>query len=273
MIADTRVSFHPKGLPPQDCLIKVYEILGPSKAAALGFCGNNLSGIRAVMTYLKERKFQHYKRRFVLVNLKHSLRDWIEERAITLAPEQRDGLKFMLCGVEPCRHPPVKLRNGSVGSLPVPEAHLYVYSVSKDTGKVGVTACSRVAVIGSGEELTRKIETEVNGLQRFGQGAPQLYWAREFVTSSVVASMFEDGGSEDVGGLFQVVRITPRGIERDWVLPPSCGPQNVIYRKEGDRLIVSAPALGKQYTLYTIWNCPFARKPAQTGSSHAVLET
>jgi hypothetical protein len=139
MIADTRVSWSGSMRSPQDILKKLYVIQSPSKAAVLGFSGD-VHAAKTVMVHLKDHKFQNYSRPFVMANLKDDLGRWIEEVTATkLRPETRANLKFMLCGIEPSRHPPVKRDNKVVGFLTVPEAHIYVYTVGKDSGKVMVS--------------------------------------------------------------------------------------------------------------------------------------
>lgn len=277
VIADTRVSQRVKVIRPDfpespqdflktwDCLKKLYSIQSPrspEKAAVLGFSGD-IRAAKTVIVHLSKYKFQNYKRRLVMANLKEELRRWIEEATVSkLEPRARGGLKFMLCGIEPSRHMSGKRRNGktvifTVGSLPTSEAHIYIYTVNKDSGKVTVSKRLGSAVIGSGRRLKREIMKKANGALKFGFRHPHLHQGRAFLISHIVGLMFEENQSiKDVGGPFQAIRITPNGLIDMYVWPPSAKHHNVEVRHEGARSTIFNAVLGEEYTLYPVWELP-----------------
>ena len=160
----------------------------------------------------------------------------------------------MLSGVEPSRHPPL-IKNGKVvGRLPFVESHIHIYTIG-DTGKVQVnTGPVSFGVIGSGNRLRSEILEKVRGTIRFGFGQPNLHWARAALISEIIASIAKENKSVSatVGGPFQVVRITPQGLEIQYTWPPECESKNVQVQIEGSKTIVYNPALGERYVLHHI---------------------
>lgn len=276
VIADTRVSQKCKSIWPDsshpsqdflqtwDCLKKLYSIRSPRdphKAAVLGFSGG-IQAARTVIAHLGKHKFQNYKRHLVMVNLKDELRRWIEEATVSkLGPEERNGLTFMLCGIEPSRHISGK-RNGrpvvfTVGSLSTSEAHIYVYTVDKDSGEVTVSQRLGSAVIGSGRKLEREIKRRANEALRFGFRHPQLHQGRAFLIGHLVDLMFEEDQSiRNVGGPFQAIRIMPSGLTDIWAWPAKVKYHNIKVRHEGTKTVIFNPTLGEEYTLYPVWELP-----------------
>jgi len=260
MLADTRISWKKKQFPPKDILRKLYTLGDANKSIVLGFSAGDLRAAKTVMAFLMSRKFQNYKRPLVIKQFKDDLRRWIEEVATAeLSPEQRQELKFMVCGVEPSRHPPI-LKNGKViGHAPFVESHIYIYTIG-GTGKVQVNAQPvSFGVIGSGNELRDEIRKKVNETIKFGFRQPNLHWARAFLINEIVASMAQENKlvSATVGGPFQIIRITPNGLETQYTWPPDVESKNVEVRIEDSRTIVHNPALGEKYVLHPIWEFSF----------------
>jgi len=257
MIADTRVSWPHGTLPPQDNLIKLYTFRDhQGKAAVLGFSGK-ICAAKAVLVYLKQRVFPNYGRPFIMATLKDNLQGWIERVVTTkLTPEARAELKFVLCGAEPSRHPPVARNGKVVGFLSVPELHLYRYVIAKNSGRVMVSRNCGFAIIGSGQQLEKEIHQKVNQTIRFGFASPQLHWARAALISDVIALMFRDRPSDKVGGPFQTIRVTANGISEHYTWPPVGGSANVQVQRVGGRLTIRNRESGETYDLYPIWNLP-----------------
>ena len=253
MIADTRVSWPNNTRPSQDVLQKLYPIVGSRKAAVFGFCGN-IEAAKTVMVHLKERKFKRIERHFVIVTLKDYLQRWIEEVTTTqLEPEARAKLSFILGGIEPSRHPPIKRGTKITGFLRFPEVHIYVYTVNEDNGKVAVSKRSGFAVIGSGRELEKEIEKKVYQGIRFGFKQPNLHWARTFLIGDVIASLFKENQSVTVGGPFQTIRITPTGLEESYIWPPNAKWKNVEIQREATKTTIYNPVSNEKYTVYPVW--------------------
>lgn len=133
VIADSRVSWQNNTHPPKDILRKLYPISLSNKSAVLGFCGD-VQAAKLVMCFLWGNKLQNYKRPLVLPQFKDELRGWIEKAARDhLTARQRTGLQFMLCGIEPSRHPLVEKDGHIVGHISsFHEAHINVYSIKAD---------------------------------------------------------------------------------------------------------------------------------------------
>jgi hypothetical protein len=254
MISDTRVSWPDNRYPPRDALKKLYAVGDADKSAILGFSGN-LQDAREVIVFLMQEKLKNYKRSFVISQFKEELRRWIEEVTITrLKPGVRTNLQFMLCGIEPSRHPPI-VSNGQVtGHTPFVEAHIYKYTIGK-TGKVTVNVKpTSFDIIGVGQEQEEVIFERVQQAFKFGHRSPNLQWARAFVMGDIIASLFEVNRSTTVGGLFQVVRITPNGLEPQFVWPPSSKAQDMEVLNDGAKVVVRNPTSGESYTLYPVWD-------------------
>lgn len=253
MIADTRVSWPNSTRPPHDILRKLYKIGDTRKSVVLGFSGD-LSAAKTIITYLKDRKFKHLRRRFVIARFKDDLRTWIEQAAThNLSPELRDKVRFMLCGVEPSRHPPIHRDGRVVGVLNVPECHLYVYTIGKNSGHVMVSERRNFAVIGSGQDLENEIREKMKELIHFGFDQPNLHWARVFILSDIVASLFKERQSDTVGGPFQTIRLTKDGLQEFYLWPPGVEDKNVEVQQDKRQTTIFNSALNEQYSLYPIW--------------------
>jgi len=258
MLADSRISWEDHQHPPQDILQKLYAIGASNKSAVLGFCGD-LQAAGKVMVFLVARKLRKYKRPFVLSQFGDELGGWIEEVARSeLTPKQRTKIKFMLCGIEPSRHPPI-LKDGKViGHTSFIEAHIYVYAIRK-SGKVDCDKRpKRCAVIGTGQELEHAIANELEETMGFGFNAPQLHWARAVVGGEVIAQVIIESEkvSTTVGGPFQVVRITPKGLETHYIWPPNEGGRNVEVQDDNSKIVIYNPSTKEKYILYPIWELP-----------------
>ena len=252
-IADTRVSWTDGERPPRDVLRKLYLLGDENKSAALGFCGS-IEGARAVMTFLMEQKFRQYGRRFVIAQFKDQLRGWIEEISAKLPPEQRRGLCFLLCGVEPSRRPAAfKDMALTAGGAPFIEPHIYKLCVGSD-GRVRMNARSApLAIIGSGRSRQQEIGQKVRETMRFGFAQQNLHWARAFLIANVISALFRQPESPDVGGLFEVVRIAQTGVDVQYVWPSDSGFDNVVVTNHDDAVSVRNPALNETRTLYPVW--------------------
>jgi hypothetical protein len=226
MLADTRVSWlagSRRVVKTSDNLRKLYTISSTSpesrsKAAVLGFSGDNLYAVRKVMLHVLVDKVVHYGRHLVVAQLQHELRQWMEEVTVEhLQPGERRGMKFMLCGLEPSRRVPARNREGdmvdlSISGWPLSEGHIYVYRVNKDSGKISVSKEGFCAVVGD-RTLEKRVRRRLLGLLNFGIKHPHLRDARAAVMGLVVESLFRRSPQlRTIGGPFQVVRITPDGV-------------------------------------------------------------
>lgn len=264
MVADTRVTWLTRQhtiTKSKDALKKLYAIRSSKKATVLGFSGD-IEAAKKIIIYLGKHKFGKffvYNRPLIMANLKDDLRRWMEEAA-ELYPEVWGKIKFMLCGIEPSRHPPLMKEGKVIGHTPFVEHHIYTYEITKE-GNVFVNM-KRVDfdVIGAGEELDKKIREKVKRTFRFANGAPELRWARAVVLCEEIAQIVKENEevSTKVGGPFQVVRITPDRLEDHWIWPPDEGDRNVeVHQAQGGITVISNPLLEKKYLLYPIWKFPF----------------
>jgi hypothetical protein len=259
VVADTRVSWPNNTLPPEDVLQKLYRIRSPrtpAKAALLGFAGN-ISAIKIVAQHLGTNKFQSYKRPLVMVSLKDDLRGWIEEATTTLEPGTREGLRFMLCGIEPSRSLSIKKGNTMIQSKQILETHIYVFQVNSSTGKVKVLKRNDLAVIGSGAQLRRKLKSRILPAIRFGFNQPNLHWGRAHLVGEIANEIFQNSSIEGIGGPLQVGRITSEGVRLDYIWPRSLESKDIQVSQDEQKTILYNPSVGKTYTLYPIWALPF----------------
>lgn len=256
MIADTRMSWVDGSHPPQDIVRKLYKIGNQQKSVVFGFCGN-LKAAKTVLLYLKQRKFENLKRRFVIATFKDNLRTWLEEAILaSLTSEERTSLKFMLGGIEPFRPPYSLDSNGKVliGHLINPEVHLYVYSIKKDSDKVTVSHYKQFAIIGSGKGLAPKIQQQIKQTIEFGFNQPNLHWARAELLGQITASLFKSSPFDDsVGGPFQVIRITPQGLYESYIWPPGSEHINIQIRDDSKKITIVNSSSNLSYTLYPVW--------------------
>jgi len=260
IMADTRVSWVRSQRPPKDILRKLYTFGDSRKSIVLGFSTDDLRGVVNVMSFLMLEKLVHYKRRWAVAQIKEELRGWIEEAACSmLTPVQRRSTRFMLCGIEPSRHPPLR-KNGKVFSFtPFVESHVYVYQIS-EKGSVYVNSKpKRFAVIGKGSKVSGEILREVKNAMRFGWGQQNLQWARAVLIGDIVSKVVQDEKevSASTGGPFQVIRIAPTGLETQYVWPSGDLDKNVEVRYEGSKVIIRNPSLDHEYVLHPIWEFPF----------------
>lgn len=255
MLADSRVSWSDNRHPPQDTLRKLYTVGGPRKGAVIGFCGD-LQAARAVMRFLMEAKLRDYRRRFVIPQFRDQLCRWIEEAAETqLQPRQRTRVKFMLCGIEPSRHPPLLKGGKVVRQTPFAEVHICVYRIGAN-GKVVVDARpKRCAVIGTGRALERLIAARLAETLSFGLAEPKLHWARAVLAGEVIASLVaqDKKAALTVGGPLQVIRITAGGLETHYIWPATVADRNTHVEQDGARTIVTNPSTSERYILHPIW--------------------
>jgi len=250
MIADTRIWWD-VNRPPEDKLIKLYRLQGFGKPAVVGFAGR-VDSAADVLKSVKA-KCEAYRGRPALSSLKEHLRKWIEEVTVGLDRDQR-RLKFVLCGLEPKGHLAVVHNGKKVRSLPLPETHVYEFTVVKRTGEVTVERIQRVVeVIGSGRCHSRQIASKVSSLMKWGIRHSQRRPARAVVLGEALASVFYDARDDKVGGPFQVLRIAPEDVYSYWVWPPGTKSRDVVVREEPDRLVLSNRDSEQDYVLYPIW--------------------
>lgn len=263
-VADTRVAWPGNQIPPNDVLRKLYSLTNSNKSILLGFSGD-LWAAKEVLTYIIHKKLSNYKRDFVIKQFRDELRGWIEEVATsTLTSRERRGLKFILCGVEPSRHPPLLQHGRFVRPSPFVESHIYVYSIRNTTGQVVVNEKSQhIGIIGSGKALKREIAQAITQDIHFGFRQKNLHWARaNLVARDIAAIALRDKSiSPHVGGPFQVVRITPEGLQEQYIWPPIGGLQNVGVLSNGSRRVVYNSGSGEAYELVPVWELAFNRKP------------
>ena len=255
MIADSRVSWEDDRHPPQDILRKLYTFGDGTKSAVLGFSGD-LQAASVIMRFLMERKFRNYKRPFILSQFKDDLGRWIEEVAKTHLPSaKRTKVKFMLGGIEPSRHPPI-LKDGKViGHTPFVEVHIYIYLVDAN-GNVHYNARPKgYDVIGTGRDLEREIAKIVGDAITFGFNQRQLHRARAVVMGEAIAVRIkkDEKVSVTVGGPFQVVRLTPEGLETHYIWPPDMGDRNVEVQHDRSKTVIYNPSTKEKYVLYPVW--------------------
>ncbi len=259
MMADSRISWEDHQRPPQDTLRKLYTLSDSNKSAVLGFCGD-IQAAKIVMLYLIEQKFQSYKRHFVLSQFRDELGQWIEEVAKSkLTPRQRTTIKFMLCGIEPTRHASISKDGKVIGTLPFVEAHIYVYRIGRN-GKVECDKRPRLfAVIGSGKKLESIISKKLQKMISFGFDTPQLHWGRAVVGGEVLANIIMENEevSATVGGPFQVIRITPAGLETHYIWPPGQDGRNVDIQYDNSKVVIYNPSTQEKYILYPVWDLPW----------------
>lgn len=255
VLADSRVSWANGHRSPQDILRKLYTIGGPGKGAVIGFCGD-LQAAQIVMQFVMERKLKNYRRRFVIPRFRDELSRWMQEVAKTeLLPAQRTSVKFMLCGIETSRHPPVLRRDKVVRETPFAEVHICIYRILAN-GDVSVDARRRkCAVIGTGRALERLVAARLGEMLSFGFAEPKLHWARAVVAGEVIASLIQqdDRVSLTVGGPMQVIRITAVGLETQYIWPAGAADRNTVVEQDGSRTIISNPSTNERYVLHPIW--------------------
>ncbi len=167
---------------------------------------------------------------------------------------RKGGLEFLLCGMEPSRHPPLYRDGHMIGHMPFPEIHIYRYTVLNPSGKVSIIGCGRLGIIGSGKSIAHKLNEKVWGPIDFGRGTPKLNWARAHIAGQVVAHLFDEVGIRDVGGPFQVVRLTPEGLFNEFLLPPTSGGQSVMIPDRDGKTILSDSKSGEKYILHPVWD-------------------
>jgi hypothetical protein len=261
LAADTRVSWKSQGivLETEDILKKLYAIPNPQdpkRIPVLGFSCNDLRAAKAVVAHLRTDKLPSYKRPLITAHLKDELRGWIEEVTTTeLSPDMRSGLTFMLCGIDPRGPSVVRQNNEVVRRMGMPRAHLYVYEVSKKSGKVRVREEPYIAVIGSGQKLGQEIRESSYRWMGFG-GLNQMQWVRAHIIADITSMMCKRSRLAGVGGPFQAVCITPDGLTTHYVWPSGTEPEGVEVVQEGEKTIIKNPVLTKTYTLYPIWELP-----------------
>jgi hypothetical protein len=258
VIADTRVSWPSGSLPPEDIVKKLYRIRSPrtpGKEAIIGYSGD-ISAIKSVAQYLGREKFENYKRPLVMLSLKNDLRRWIEEATVSLDLQQRKGLKFMLCGIEPSRRVPIKKGAIYISNQQILETHIYVYSVNAQSGKVGIHRESNLAVIGSGSKLIKVLRKKILDTITFGLKQSNLHWARAVVAGEITNEIIHASGIESIGGPLQVVRITAEGLSADFIWPEEADDRNVQISQQGQVTLLRNPSSNKEYKLYPIWALP-----------------
>ncbi|MBN2267219.1 MAG: hypothetical protein JW725_02655 [Candidatus Babeliaceae bacterium] len=258
MLADSRISWEDHQHPPQDILQKLYRFGDSNNSVVLGFCGDLLAA-RKVIFFLVASKLRKYKRPFVVSQFGDELVRWIEQAARSeLTPKQRTNIKFMLCGIEPSRHPPILKDGKIIGHTSFVEAHIYIYTISKN-GKVDCDKRPKwCAVIGTGNELECAITNKLEEARKFGSNEPQLHWARAIVGGEAIAQVIAESErvSVTVGGPFQVVRITTKGLETHYIWPWDIENRNVEVQDDNSKIVLSNPSIKEKYILYPIWELP-----------------
>jgi len=264
VLADTRVSFGKEsGTPPKDQLIKLIGVDFFGREAVLGFSGNIAYAKRIIESLCRRAKYFRSSG-----NLKEDFRRWIED-TIRMKRE-RHHIQFMLCDFDLAD-----------------EAHIYVYDVKK-SGEVriqpqgtieiidpgGHPGRGKVTVIGSGGKLKQKIYETT--LRPFGD--PRKYddyeaysQVRMLMVEGIIASEFEDMGSQDVGGPFTIMRLRPNAlIGPTYTWPIGSGDtSDVQFTEEGKRVILSKPSTGKKYVLYSVFDytgADFSQNPDASAS-------
>ena len=248
MIADTRVSVDEKyGIPPKDMLRKLVFIDFFQRRAVLGFSGN-IYAIKKIIESVS-RKAKYFKSSG---SLKEDIQRWIEE-AIKME-RQRHHLQFMLCDFDATE-----------------KSHIYVYE-TKENGEVqlqlqgtinivgpgGHPGRGKVAVIGSGSKLKRRIhETTL-----MSSGNPKKYKnfeaysnVRALMATDIIAAEFEDIKSKDVGGPFVMARIRPNEcIGPHYLWPDRVDSSDVQVTMDNEKTVLYKPSTNEKYILFSIHN-------------------
>jgi len=161
----------------------------------------------------------------------------------------------MLCGLEPRRHPRVFHRGNLVGSLAIPEPHLYVYTVQGSSGRVSVDRAGTCAVIGSGRELEGEICQKIHQVVHFGSRTPELHWARALLITEIVASMFAERQSATVRGPFHYMRILTDGsLLQNFTWPGESPSPDLLVRRGQHMVEIRHPSSGEKYALRPLWD-------------------
>jgi hypothetical protein len=259
MIADTRVSWPTAtSRSPQDILQKLYPIAESNNFAVLGFSGR-LSVAKIIIKCLKERKFNNFRREFIMEVFKDSLQKWIEEITIREIPRHLWGsVKFMLGGVEPRRHSRIVDGNKIIGFIPqIPEIHIYAYSTNKNTGQVSVTRKISCAIIGSGGKYESAVEERIARVNTLFITEPGLQWAKPVILTDMIARVYRKRDEITVGGPFQLIRITQLGMEQHYIWHTDESHSNVDVRQELTSTVISHPDLKASYNIQPIWHLDY----------------
>lgn len=254
MVADSRVSWANGRY--QDNLRKLYILGDGKKSVAVGFSGN-LQGANRVLSYLFEKKLPRYHRPFVISQFKNDFGKWIEEISISY-PDLgiRGNVRFMLCGIEPSRHPPVIKDGKTIGYAPFVDYQIYKYNIGKNGRVQTNTKPLSFCIIGSGQVLEKTIRKKVEELIGFGYANQNTHWARALLAGDVISSLYKDIGSTTVGGPFEVIRITPSGIETQYVWSVEDENKDLDVSYSGASVIIHNPSSDKTCTLHSIFEYP-----------------
>ena len=255
-LADTRVSSPGSVTSHRDILRKLYVFGTEGKSVVFGFSGN-LEAARAVFLHICEGKLPRYRRRFVIPEFKDSLGSWIQEATSRrLSPGQREGLAFILAGIEPSRHPRISRNGHLVGFLNLPEVHIYQYRVRRLDGTVTATRKPWFAIIGSGNLLQKQVSSKLKEAIGFGFAQPNLHWGRAVLMAEIMSCLYATDASLGVGGPIQAIRIAPSGVDEQFAWPPGVPDRNMQVRREHGRIFLSKPGSDEELALHPIWDLP-----------------